>query len=293
MAKKISGTLAFFAIVSIVGCKGAPVNETVEVKTAPLGQNPPGMTSERFAPGLVSTDNWEFAGSFTPDMQEYYFINEDVEASEMKFVVVKYENGQWERSIISPRIGQPFISPDGNTMHLGKRYKERQQSGWSERKDLGGEFEHFRIMRLTASSRGTYYFDEVGNEGDGKIRYSKLVDGVRQSPKLASDVINSGTWLAHPFIAPDESYLLWDGKRDEGFGDSDIYISFRQEDGKWGSAINLGDQVNTEAWEAGASVTPDGKFLIFNRNVGSSDFENVDVFWINAQIIEDLRRSSS
>ena len=123
-------------------------------------------------------------------------------------------------------------------MHLGKRYKEREGAGWSERKDLGGEFQNYRIMRLTASAQGTYYFDEVGNDGDGKIRYSQLVDGVREAPKIASDEINSGTWLAHPFIAPDESYLLWDGRRDDGFGDSDIYISFRQHDGLMG----LGDK---------------------------------------------------
>lgn len=106
---------------------------------------------------------------------------------------------------------------------------------------------------------------------------------------MASDEINSGTWLAHPFIAPDESYIMWDGRKDGGFGSSDIYISFRQQDGAWGRAMNLGDEVNTDAWEAEARVTPDGKFLFFNRNVGSDNYENVDIFWVDAQIIENLR----
>ena len=79
------------------------------------------------------------------------------------------------------------------------------------------------------------------------------------------------------------------GRREGGYGGSDIYISFKQQDRAWGPAINLGDKINTGAWEAGASVTPDGKYLFFNRNVGSDDYENVDIFWVDAQIIETLR----
>ncbi|WP_173205746.1 PD40 domain-containing protein [Sphingopyxis sp. BSNA05] len=238
---------------------------TSESQTAPiskpyLGQKPPGSIPEAFAPGLVTTENWEYGGVFSPDMKEYYLLKSD-ENQQAAFVVFRYRDGHWLESRISDRVGQPVISPDGQIMHLGKRYKQRTASGWSEIMDLGGKFDEFRIMRLTASANGTYYFDEVGSDGDGKIRYSRLVKGEREEPKLASPAINTGTWLAHPFIAPDESYILWDGRREEGFGSSDIYISFRQDDGSWGSAINLGEKINTDAWEAAASVTPDGKYL--------------------------------
>jgi len=205
-------------------------------------------------------------------------------------VMFNYKNKQWIESVISPRVGQPFISPDGKTMHLGKRYKERTDADWSERKSLGGPFEEILIMRLTASAKGTYVFDEAGSDdGDGVIRYSRLVDGKREAPRPFSKAINTGKYNAHPFIAPDESYIIWDGRRASGFGHSDIYISFKQQDGLWGAAINLGDQINTSAWEAAASVTPDGKYLFFNRNMGSDKYENVDIFWVDAQIIESLR----
>ncbi|MEP2990454.1 MAG: alpha/beta hydrolase-fold protein [Parasphingorhabdus sp.] len=250
-----------------------------------LGQKLPGLIPEAFAPGLVSTERWEYGGVFSPDMKEFYLLKDD-ENEQTSFVVFQYESGEWRDSPISRRVGQPFISPDGETMHLGKRYKERTESGWSEIKNLGGEFEDIRVMRLTASAKGTYYFDEAGTDGDGRIRYSRLVDGKRETPRLASEVINTGTWLAHPFIAPDESYILWDGRKEGGFGSSDIYVSFRQQDGSWGDAINLGDKINTDAWEASASVTPDGKFLFFHRTVSEG---NVDIFWVDAQIVENLR----
>ncbi|MBI1393634.1 MAG: hypothetical protein GC152_12910 [Alphaproteobacteria bacterium] len=127
---------------------------------------------------------------------------------------------------------------------------------------------------------------------DFPIRYSRLVDGEYEDPKPLSEAINTGTYLNHPFIAPDESYLLWDAKREDGYGDSDIYISFRQDDGSWGAAINLGDKINTDAWEASASVTPDGEYLFFNRNMGSDEYEDVDIFWVDAGIIETLRPGS-
>ena len=225
-------------------------------------------------------------------MKEFYFIREiaDVEGNKkQEFVVFENKHNLWHESVISPRVGQPFIAPDGKTMHLGRRYKERTKTGWSEIKSLGSSFEKIRIMRLTASSKGTYAFDEAGTNGDGVIRYSRLIDGKREEPRPFSKEINTGTWNAHPFIAPDEAYILWDGRRDSGFGNSDIYISFRQQDGSWGAAINLGDTINTDAWEAGARVTPDGRYLFFNRNMGSNNYENVDIFWVDAQIIETLR----
>lgn len=262
-----------------------------------LGQKPPGLTAEPFAPGIVTIESWEYGGAFTPDLKEFYFLREieDAEGNKkMKFVVFQNINNRWHESVVSPRVGQPFISPNGKTMHLGKKYKYRTEAGWSETKRLGSPFEDISIMRLTASSQGTYVFDEVGMpDGDGVIRYSKLVDGKREEPRPFGKEINTGKFNAHPFIAPDESYIIWDGRRESGFGHSDIYISFRQQDGKWGEAINLGDKINTEAWEAGASVTPDGKYIFFNRNTGkvkpSDKYDNVDIFWADAQIIETLR----
>ena len=149
-----------------------------------------------------------------------------------------------------------------------------------------------RIMSLTASANGTYAFDEIGSDGDGVIRYSRLIDGKREEPRPFGKEINTGTWNAHPFIAPDESYIMWDGERESGYGNSDGYISFRQKDGSWGAAINLGDEINTEAEEGGPRITPDGKYLFFNRVVTPAIGDagpHSDLFWVDAQIIETLR----
>ena len=144
--------------------------------------------------------------------------------------------------------------------------------------------EDWGIMRLSASAKGTYVFDDA--KSNDVIRISRLKDGKREEPKLLGKNINSGKWTAHPFIAPDESYLIWDSERVNGYGDSDLYISYRQQDGSWGTAINLGAKVNTDGTESGAYVSPDGKYLFFNRPISKN---NSGIHWVDAQIIETLR----
>jgi len=259
-----------------------------------FGQTPPASAPKVFAPGIVSKKGWDYGGVYTPDMKEFYFARMNEETQKREFIVFEYKNSQWHSSVMSPRLGQPFISTDGKTMHLGNRYKERTNTGWADIKNLGAPFENILIMRLTSSSKGTYVFDEVVSDGKGgyegaPIQSSRLTDGKREDPVPLNKEINSGKFNSHPFIAPDESYILWDSERDSGYGEADIYVSFRGQDGSWGEAINLGDKINSDGWDAAASVTPDGKYILFHRDVDPEGEKNVDIYWVDAQIIEDLR----
>lgn len=255
------------------------------------GKNTPGLIPEQFAPGIVCTEYYEYSGAFTPDLKEFYFIRLGGKYEEATFVVLKNDNNIWQESVVSKWVGQPVISPDGKILHLGKRYMERTETGWSELKKLEAPFNELPIMRLSSSSYGTYYFDSYYKEiPDFPIRFSSIVNGEYESPRELDQTINSGIKnFNHPFIAPDESYILWDAVKEEGYGSSDIYISFRQQNGSWGEAINLGDKINTSAWEASAFVSPDGKYLFFSRNMGTENYENVDIFWVDSQIIKNLK----
>ena len=251
-----------------------------------MGQKPPGSTPKIFAPGYVSTEHRDYSGFFTPDMKEFYFTRRNKDTGKWWLVVFKSEKNQWYESVVGPRVGRPTIAPDGKTMHLGKHYMQRTETGWSEVKSLGPMFDRddWGIMRLSASANGTYVFDDYKN--DDVIRISTIKNGKRQQPKLMSSVINSGKWTAHPFIAPDGSYLIWDSEKNDGYGDKDLYISFRQPNGSWGEAINLGNKINTDGGEAGAYVTPDGKYFFFNRHeIGG----NGDIYWVDAKVILGLR----
>ena len=246
-----------------------------------LGQKPPGLVPELFAPSLIKTDHREAEAAFSPDLREFYFRRRGGEYKNNTLVVIRNKGGQWVESLVPPRAGQPFVSLDNKTLYLGKKYRDRTNSGWSEVKSLGAPFENLRIMRLTVSSKGTYFFDEAN---ETPIRYSRLIEGKREKPESLS--IDFGPWNAHPFIAPDESYLIWDDQRESGHGGADLYISFRQQDGSWGDAINLGDKINTEFAEAYGSVSPDGKYFFFHRGYGG---DRGEIYWVDAQFIETLR----
>ncbi len=256
-----------------------------------LGQQPPGMVAEPFAPGIISIEGWEVEGVFAPGMQEFYFTTDSGNDTPIMVIGLRQENNVWQKYTEFKRRGEITFSPDGQRMHMAKGFKDRMGEGWSERKSLGPMFDRddWGIMRLTASAKGTYVFDDYKNKD--LIRISGLKDGQRQEPVAMGPVVNTGKFTAHPFIAPDESYLIWDSKREGGFGDSDLYISFRQNDGTWGPAINMGESVNSPGWDAYASVTPDGKYILFNRKVGE-DIENTDIYWVDAKIIENLRKKS-
>ncbi|RMA82639.1 PD40 domain-containing protein [Umboniibacter marinipuniceus] len=258
-----------------------------------LGQTPAGKVAEPFGLGVISTQGYEYNGVFAPGMEEFYFIRGIEGSRDQVLIRYKQVGEQWFGEVMSPRLGQHTFSPDGKTMHLGRRYLTRTDEGWSERQELGSPFAQSFIMRLTSSQNGTYYFDTYDETNEAfPIRASRLVDGVRQAPEALSSAINTGTYISHPFIAPDESYLIWDATKADGFGDSDLYISYRQADGSWGEAINLGAEINSEGWDGAGYVTPDGKYLFFNRTVSPGVGEglpNVDLYWVDAQFIEALR----
>lgn len=255
-----------------------------------LGQKPPGMVAEPFAPGIISKDSWELEGVFAPGMKEFYFTTDSGKGTPITVIGFRQKNNVWKKYIEFKRKGEVTFSPDGKRMHMAEGYKDRSGNGWTERKSLGPMFDHkdWGIMRLTASANGTYVFDDYKSKG---IRISKVKDGKRQSPTWMGPQVNSGKFTAHPFIAPDESYLIWDSNREGGYGYSDLYISFKQKDGSWGPAINMGPEVNSELGDTYASVTPDGKYILFNRRI-DNEKDNTDIYWVDAKIIETLKLKS-
>lgn len=267
--------------VSIVGF-ASHAQDKLHSKDGPyLGQEPPGLTPELFAPDIIKTEHREAEAAFSPDLKEFYFRRRGGEYKRNTLVVIRYQDNQWIESVVPPRHGEPFVSVDNKTLYLGSKYRERTGSGWSEVKNLELPFNDLRIMRLTVSSKGTYFFDEAS---ETPIRYARLINGKREQPRTMN--IEFGPWNAHPYIAPDESYLIWDEQRESAYGGPDLYVSFRQQDGLWGEAINLGDKINTEFAEAYGSVSPDGKYFFFHRGYGG---DRADIYWVDAQFIKDLR----
>lgn len=255
-----------------------------------FGHKPPGLTPEIFVPKKSTSQDWELCNADSLNMDEFYFTYQGNDPFEPLVVVYRNEGSYYKVN----KYNFKHNPSDSNILYSRWNYIERTDSGWSKIKSLGPMFdrEDLGIMVMSVSSKGTLVFDDYkSNVG---IRISRIIDGKHEEPKLLGKEINSGELTAHPFIAPDESYLIWDSERESGHGKSDIYISFRQQDGSWGSTINMGDKINSELVENGARLTPDGKYLLFERSEekvrenGSTYWESKK-YWVDSKIIEQLR----
>lgn len=71
-------------------------------------------------------------------------------------------------------------------------------------------------------------------------------------------------------MARDERFIIFSSNgRPDTRGSYDLYISYRCA-GEWTEPANLGDDINSAAWDFGARLTPDGEYLFFTSN--RSDF---------------------
>jgi len=281
---------ALLIVLFLSACANKVDNNKTTSKKVDLyhGLKPPGLIPEPFAPGIVSTDHLEVLAAISPSLDEFYFTRQ-IKGDISKNLGIRLENGSWNTFMEEPNTGEMFISTDNKTMFLGNKYRERTPTGWSEEKSLGSPYDQIPIMRLTSSALGTYVFDE--RDSIGTLRISVIKNGIRQKPIEMGNVFKSGTYISHPFIAPDESYIIWDCEKEDGYGSSDLYISFRKKDGAWSSALNMGKDINSDMEDSYGSVTSDGKYLIFHRVKLGETFDEsyANIFWVDAQIIENLR----
>jgi Tol biopolymer transport system component len=287
-------------------------SEFLVLKGPYLGQKPPGLISEIFAPGVVSTGNHEHSSLIiSPDGKEIFWsvISAPLSNhSSHKIVFMKYKNNHWLLPKTASFSGQykdnyPFMSPDGNIIYFcsnrpfpGKSkskdyelwFAERTCTGWSDPRLLGYPFtEENKTLQPSITNNGTIYF--LGYlEGVQKkygIYRSRFINGQYSKPELLNESINTEYPDWCPYIAPDESYLIFSSKRPGGYGGFDLYISYRN-DGSWVEPQNLGSEINHKYHERFPGVSPDGKYLFFTRPNGEN---NGDIYWVSTKIIEELK----
>ena len=309
MRNKISllGTMAF--VFSGYTSVAPAYDDWPSISGPYLGQQPPGMTAEMFAPDIVSTDQSEVNSVFSPDGEAFYFTTW-MQESGTKILVTRQVEGRWsvpQRASFStdPSDVDPAISHDGHRVFFSSRrprpgesmrredgfdmwFADREGSGWGEAQFLGPVVNSGKSQVYPSVTRdGTFYFQAVREEGYGKadIYRSSLIDGAYQTPENLGPVINSENYEGDAFVAPDESYLIITVYgREDGFGKGDLYISFRSPDGSWSPLKNMGSAINSAKRDFSPMVSPDGKYLFFSsKRAGKGD-----IFWVDAKVIEAL-----
>ena len=331
--RKLMSLLALMMVI-LAACTQGPKKQEASkgLSGAYLGQALPDKTPVLFAPGIISTAlHDDGAPRFSEDGTEVYFrkwaVPHDI------IGVMKQERGVWsEPELFKPFGKYVFITPvfipgSSRALFISRRpfsgegepsdyniwAAEKSEKGW-----INLEYLDHPVntpgddLAYSVSAAGTVFLQAqyADSLGAYDIYYSRLVDGIYQKAINIGAPINTKESESAPFIAPDESYLVFCAfNYEDSFGDIDLYVSFKKEDGSWSESFNLGGQINTKAGEKFPAISPDGRFLFYvsdqyadrsyiysdatyhellERNLGPSNGLGGDIYWVSTEVLQML-----
>ncbi|MCP4548099.1 MAG: hypothetical protein GY835_16670 [bacterium] len=291
------------------GVTDAHVMQDGEGVHAPLylGEDPPGDDPRLFAPGIVSVPGAsDYVITFSQDGHEIYWSR-----GRAGVMTCWLDDNGWSEPVPADfgrcyPGGEVFVMADDNHL-LMNRYSQLDNG------QQGGIYRLSRLatgsnpswgdpqlliakgMRATATTEGVIFVTDIthhlepksGKDAGVIARHAPTDNGMSRTSNPGGGV-NTEHSEAHPFVAPDESYVIFDSSRPGGKGDSDLYISYRLTDGNWSEAINLTD-LNTPYSDWGPTVSPDGKHLFFTRNMTGGG----DIYWVSSRFIEEMKPAST
>jgi len=288
-----------------------------------LGQKPPGLTPEIFAPGIISTGMSESAIAVSPDGKEIFYT---VHAGNSETIVTtRMENGIWTAPEVAPFSGIyldgfPAMHPDGSKLYFhsyrplekGSQiadvvniwYVEKKGTGWSEPKPVGPPVNgNGFVCCPSVTQTGMLYYSKKTPGGGEKIYRSRFVNGQYMEPEALPPQVNREKEQYHAVISPDERYLI--------LPRGDYLVSFRDRDDQWSDLINLGDIINNMKSGGCPSLSSDGKYFFFTAypqlkwnkyfeerhtftdlqeiTLMHPASERTDIFWMDAKVIDELR----
>lgn len=270
-----------------------------------VNQKEPDTVAQIFAPGIMSTDALEHSSpAFSPDGKTVIWAIMKMPSYQTCLLEMNFRDNKWSLAHV-PSFSDttanevyPTFSTNGDTLYFSSDRKRntfssygntlwfvtRRSDGWSQAKVLDTNIFKGNIYANSISKNGTMYFT-IGANGTSDWNIYKTDNAGKIKPLPPS--INSTGYEDGPFIAADESYLIFESDRPTGIaGNIDLYIAFRNEAETWTEPMNMGPKINSASAERFAKISPDGKYLFFGRNTG----KGFDIYWIDASIIHKLKK---
>ena len=300
---KRSFTVSLMALISFL-VTGQDV-KTAGLHNLYLGQKPPGMIPELFAPEIIATGYNERDITISTDGTEIFYGI--LTGRHVTIMYTKLSNGKWTEPEIAPFARQtqyfylePCFSSDGKTIYFlstmppaGKEPEPgwTYQNIWASSKMSDGTWgEIFNPDTAfnrpncqfypSLTSKGILYFTRSDSKtGKSEILRARKRGDRFDTPELLPPVINSNGNIYNAFISPDESFLIGcvenkDNEINPGF--ANYYIFFRDIDDNWSKGISFGPDINVKGSNAiSASVSPDGKYLFFSARKTSDRMQEI------------------
>ncbi len=280
--------------------------ELTDLKGDYLGQTPPEDVPVLFAPEIVSGKDMEHSAAiFSPDGNEVFWTSRNKEGGSLTMYFMERVKDRWaEPAIFNPdsdysNLFDPFITFDGKKLFFAGDRKdnsgiwcvEKMNGIWKDpvKPDVVIDTTKERCQASLTKEGHMYYieYSTVDNVWTNNIVKAKSINGTLLPPvKLPESINKTDCMNWTPFIAPDESYLIFASTRDRQY--SDLFISFYDKTKDvWSEPLSLGEKINTNSQETFPAVSPDGKYLFFTRWTNNEN--DMDVYWVSTSIIEKLK----
>jgi WD40-like Beta Propeller Repeat len=253
-------------------------------------------TPRLFAPGQVSGAADDMSPAFTPDGKTVFFTRGNDSGSMILFSHLV--NGEWSAPGIAPFSGkwndlEPAMAPDGSFLVFasnrpaggglkpidgnfnGKVFPalggnlwrvDSQGLGWGEPVRLPDAINgDTGTFSPSIASDGSIYFMRPAKANGRFALYRSQYRGGAYEAAEPIGVGDDTTEDVDSAVAPDESFIVYSSNHPERHDPKRLVIAFR-DNGKWGTPIDLGDEVNEKGSNIEARLGSDHTTLYFSTN---------------------------
>jgi len=245
------------------------------------------------APGTISTENIEYGTALDYQAQSILFTYASAGFKERYIMQSFLINGSWQKPK-RLKLGNNYyrgsdvsISPDGDRLYFKTRYNlsdtslgsdgniyvsHRTNGHWSAPelldKSINSNLDEFYPVETQS---GNLYFSREIEHTSYDIFVSQKFDGQLQKAVRLPSNINTSLVESDAFVSADESFMIFVRMyAEDGYGVSDLYISFNQQ-GIWSGPINMGKKINSPGVDGSPHVSSDNQYLFFTSTRDSDD----------------------
>lgn len=273
-----------------------------------LDSNYPGLEPKIYAPGILSLPNrCEHGLTIRDNGSEHIFgLDGKKDWTYNGLVCLKRDKNQtlifdtlkFTDKITRRNNGiigeEPNFSSDNQFLFFVSDYPT---DIWKVKIDGKGKWGEPIRLDTAVNSQGSEWFPIIARDnclyfardlkGNIVIHKAELVNGEYKKVAKLEAAFNYD--CGDQVFSKNMDYIIFASPRQGGFGNNDLYIAFKKDNGEWTDGINMGPEINTEGFELDPYISPDGKYLFFTRRDKYNESTTSDIYWVSLDIVSKIK----